>query len=89
MGLFDKKYDVDKDRLMRQFSPDEGYHYVKVVDGKKVKIDSSELNSKTNRLLKEENQKLASDRELLEKEAKRFYLAERQRKLEKLGYPRL
>ena len=87
MGLFDKKYDVDKDRLMRQFSPDEGYHYVKVVDGKKVKIDSSELNSKTNRLLKEENQKLASDRELLEKEAKRFYLAERQRKLEKLGYP--
>lgn len=87
MGLFDKKYDVDKDRLMRQFSPDEGYYYVKVVSGKKVKIDSSELNSKTNRLLKEENQKLASDRELLENEAKRFYLAERQRKLEKLGYP--
>lgn len=87
MGLFDKKYDVDKDRLMRQFSPDEGYYYVKVVDGKKVKIDSSELNSKTNKLLKEENQKLASDRELLEKEVKRFYLAERQRKLEKLGYP--
>lgn len=87
MGLFDKKYDVDKDKLMRQFSPEEGYYYVKVVAGKKVKIDSSELNSKTNRLLKEENEKLASDRELLEKEAKRFYLAERQRKLEKLGYP--
>lgn len=87
MGLFDKKYDVDKDKLMRQFLPDEGYYYVKVIAGKKVKIGSSELNSKTNRLLKEENQKLASDRELLEKEAKRFYLAERQRKLEKLGYP--
>lgn len=87
MGLFDKKYDVDKDRLMRQFSPDEGYYYVKVVAGKKVKIDSSELNSRTNKLLKEENQRLISDRELLEKEAKKFHLAERQRKLEKLGYP--
>ena len=49
------------DKLMRQFSPDEGYYYVKVIAGKKVKIDSSELNSKTNRLLKKENQELSSN----------------------------
>lgn len=61
MSLFDKKYDVDKDKLMRQFSPEKGYYYVKVIAGKKVKIDSSELNSKTNRLLKKENQELSSN----------------------------
>ncbi len=87
MSLFEKKYDVDKDMLMRQFSPDEGYYYVKFIDGEKVKIDSSKLNSKTNRLLKGENQRLASNRELLENEVKRFYFAKRFDKLQKLGYP--
>ena len=29
MGLFDKKFDIKDDFLMRKFSPDKGYYYVK------------------------------------------------------------
>lgn len=86
MTIFSKKYDLYSDRLMRRYAPEEGYYYVKVIDGKIEKIDNSSLNSKTKKALLNDNKELLRNPELLETEYKRFLNAKRFQKLNDLGY---
>lgn len=86
MAIFSKKYDLYNDRLMRRYSPEDGYYYVKVIDGKIEKIDNSSLNAKTKKALLNDNKELLKNPELLETEYKRFKSAKRAQKLSDLGY---
>lgn len=86
MGLFDKKFDIKDDFLMRMFSPDKGYYYVKS-DGREFhEIGVDKLNRRSLKELKRANISLQEDRELLEKELHQYKISKRFDKLKSLGF---
>ena len=86
MGLFDKKFDIKDDFLMRKFSPDKGYYYVKS-DGREFhEIGIDKLNRRSLKELKRANISLQEDRELFEKELHQYKISKRFDKLKSLGF---
>lgn len=84
MGLFTKKFDLEKDRLMIRFDLDERRYQVYIFNGEA--IDYKFLNRKTKKILDKKNSDLENNNELMQNEIKTAKTIKRFRKLNEMGY---
>ena len=83
MGIFDKKYDLEKDRLRIEFDLNQ-CKYVIYYGQQLLSYDS--LNRKTKKVLDEKNVKLYNDSNLYQSEMERAKRLERFKKLRSMGF---
>ena len=87
MGFFSKKYNKDKDYLIKKFNAEtKEYYYMKIINGQEVKIDYEDLDRSTKKQLLNENRNLLIDKSLLEKEIENYEKKQRFQYLQSIGY---